>query len=255
MKRTIYSVLILGLAFILSSCATAPIKPPVTTKEQIYPQTTAPALRQDISHVVAPGETLWRIAKMYDVSIDDIRHANCLGNSTKLKMGQRLLVEKAASIKPVISLYPSNKWKYIIIHHSATDEGSALAFYKFHRSRGWKNLGYHFVIDNDSHEKQDGQIEVSPRWIKKQYGTHCKAGGMNYKAIGICLVGNFNTESVSEKQMDSLVYLVNTLRKYYNISLKNIVGHGQVKGARTECPGKNFPWRSFYSKLKEETGN
>jgi len=208
-----------------------------------------------VFHVVGPGETLWRIAKMYGVIVDDVMRANHLKDSAELKTGQRLLIEGASPIKPVVPLYFSSKWRYIIIHHSATDEGSALSFDKYHRSRGWKNLGYHFVIDNGSYGKQDGQIEVSPRWIKRQDGSHCKAGRMNCKAIGICLVGNFNTEKVSEKQMSSLVYLVNILEKYYDIPIRNIMGHGQVKGAKTECPGNNFPWSLFYSKLKEEAND
>jgi N-acetyl-anhydromuramyl-L-alanine amidase AmpD len=187
---------------------------------------------------------------MYDVEVKDIMQANAPGRPKELKMGQRLLVPEAAPIRPIIPLYRSNKWKYIIVHHSATDEGSALQFYKFHCSRGWKNLGYHFVIDNGTEGKQDGQIEVSPRWINQQNGAHCQAGGMNYKGIGICLVGNFEEGRISEKQLDSLVYLVDILCDYYNIPVKNVIGHGQVTGAKTECPGKYFPWKEFRNRLK-----
>jgi len=74
--------------------------------------------------------------------------------------------------------------------------------------------------------------------------------GMNRKGIGICLVGNFNKEQVTKKQMDSLVYLVNMLRKYFNIPAKNILGHGHVSGAKMECPGKYFPCGKFKDRLK-----
>lgn len=249
-RKRYFLVFLLSIIF-LTSCARAPVKSASIMQYDVYMKEQLPVLRQDIFHVVGPGETLWRIAKMYSVTIDDIMRVNHLKDPTELKMGQRLLIEKASPIKPVVPLYLSNKWKYIIIHHSATDEGSALSFDRYHRLRGWKNLGYHFVIDNGSKDKQDGQIEVSPRWIKRQDGSHCKAGRMNCRAIGICLVGNFNIEKVSEKQMSSLVYLVKILKKHYNIPVKNIIGHRHVKGAKTECPGNNFPWKSFYSKLKE----
>jgi len=234
----------------LSSCARAPVKPTVSPVKEIYPQAT-PVLRQDIFHAVAPGETLWRISKMYDVSMKDIMRRNNLTNPNELEMGQRLLIPRAGSIRPVISLYRSKKWKYIIIHHSATDEGNALCFHNFHHQRGFENgLGYHFVIGNGTKGKQDGQIEVSPRWIKQQDGAHCRASDMNCKGIGVCLVGNFNMEKVSEKQMGALVYLVNRLRSYYNIPIKNIKGHGQVPGASTECPGGYFPWEEFERRIK-----
>ena len=248
MKRLIYLALIASLAIILSSCVTTPIKPPITPAKEIYPRTTMPVLRQDIYHIVAPGETLWRISKMYDVPIRDLSSANNL-KTDSLEKGQRLLVPNAAPIIPVIPLYPSKKWKYIVIHHSATDEGSSLYFDKYHQGKGWEGIGYHFVIDNGTKEKQDGQIEVSPRWIKQENGSHCRTSNMNEKAIGICLVGNFNREYVSSKQLDALVYLVNILRKYYKIPIKRMIGHNQVLGARTECPGKNFPWLRFRNRL------
>ncbi|HNW39768.1 MAG TPA: N-acetylmuramoyl-L-alanine amidase [Candidatus Omnitrophota bacterium] len=206
-------------------------------------------LRQDIFHVVAPGETVWRIGKMYDVNIRDIVRANNLKNPKELEIGQRLLVRHAAPIRPVVALYHSNRWEYIIIHHSATDEGSSLNLNELHKRRGWAGIGYDFVIDNGTGGKEIGQIEVSPRWIKQEKGAHCQASDMNSKGIGICLVGNFSEERVPAKQMDSLVYLVNILRKYYKIPVKHIIGHGQVPGAKTECPGIYFSWQEFYNKL------
>jgi len=207
--------------------------------------------RKGIYHSVAPGETVWRIARMYGVKMDDIRKANCIRDVRDLDIGRRLYIPEAAPRKNVITLYPSNKWDYIIIHHSATDFGSSADFNKAHLKRGWNGVGYHFIIDNGTSGKDDGQIETSPRWIKQIDGAHCKANDMNEKGIGVCLVGNFSeTDSaISKKQMDSLIYLVNKLRGYYDIPKSNIMGHGDVSGARTECPGKRFPWRKFWKYL------
>jgi N-acetylmuramoyl-L-alanine amidase len=251
MKRIIYPVVIIGLALVLSSCATAPIQVAAPPAPGVYPTPTGPLLRHDTFHTVAPGETLWRIGKMYDVKVEDIMRANSITKPKTLEMGQRLVIPRAAPIKPIVTLYRSSKWKYIIVHHSATDEGDALSLNSMHARRGFKGLGYHFVINNgSSHGKIEGQIEASPRWIKQQAGAHCKASGMNHKGIGICLVGNFSKERVSPKQMDSLTYLVNTLKKYYRIPTSRILGHRQVPGARTECPGNYFPWSEFKSRLR-----
>ncbi len=119
-----------------------------------------------------------------------------------------------------------------------------------HNKRGFAGLGYHFVIDNGTYGKKNGQIEVAPRWIKQQDGAHCRANNMNSRGIGICLVGNFSREKVSSEQLASLVYLVNTLKRYYNIPYRNILGHRQVPGARTECPGNYFPWREFKRQIQ-----
>jgi N-acetyl-anhydromuramyl-L-alanine amidase AmpD len=189
---------------------------------------------------------------MYDVPMANILQENNLKESDVLEMGQKLHIPRAAQIKPVISLYPNDQWEYIIIHHSATHEGSSLKFHRAHLEKGWdKGVGYHFVIDNASDDKHDGQIEVTPRWLKQQDGAHCKASDMNIKGIGICLVGNFNVDDVSSKQMASLVYLVNTLRNYYKIPVNHIMGHGEVPESQTECPGQEFPWDKFRKKLRE----
>ena len=207
-------------------------------------------VRQDTFHMVGPAETLWRISKMYDVSVEAIMKANNLKSETKIDMGQRLLIPQAAPLRPIIPLYKTSKWRYIIIHHSATDAGNAYSLYDMHLRRGfWNGLGYHFVIDNGTFGKAIGQIEISPRWIKQQDGAHCKASNMNSMGIGICLVGNYSEDQVPEKQLDSLVYLVCMLQHYYNIPTSNILGHGQVAGAATECPGLRFPWKLFWNKF------
>lgn len=237
-----------GLA-VLSSCATMP--PASVIPPPAYPLPPQ-VFRQDRIHIVAPGETLWRISKIYDVDMGNIMRANRLNNQDKLAMGKKLLIPGALPARSIIPLYPSNKWEYIIIHHSASDEGNALLFHRSHINyrRFSRGLGYHFVIDNGTYGKPEGYIEVSPRWIKQQDGAHCKASGMNYKSIGVCLVGNFSKEEPSDKQLSSLVYLIDTLKNYYRIPLKNIMGHGQVPHACTECPGKKFPWEKFFSQLK-----
>lgn len=207
-------------------------------------------MRGDVYHNVAPGETLWRVAKMYDVDLKTLKRVNNISDVKDVEIGTSLYVPDAAPRKHVITLYPSRKWKYIIIHHSATEEGNSMEFNKAHLKRGWKGVGYHFVIDNGTCGKSNGQIETSPRWIKQMNGAHCKADGMNKKGIGICLVGNYSKDNLSQKQLDSLVYLVSTLQEYYNIPDSRIMGHGQVPGAATECPGKKFPWARFRTSLR-----
>jgi len=256
-KRAIKYVSLLLIIF-FPSCASAPLKPAQaivcpTPNNQVLTNLVPAMPRHNVCHIVGPGETLWRIGKMYDVKVEDIMSANNLHKNSVIIMGQQLAIPNAAPVRPVIPLYDSDKWKYIIIHHSATDEGDAFSFYNIHLKRGfWNGLGYDFVIDNGTNDRDAGQIEISPRWIKQQNGAHCKAGGMNEKGIGICLVGNFSKENVSDKQMQSLVYLVDILQRYYNIPDQNIMGHGQVPGAATECPGDKFPWQTFWEKLRSK---
>ncbi|MFH1782118.1 MAG: N-acetylmuramoyl-L-alanine amidase [Candidatus Omnitrophota bacterium] len=253
------NILLLSLILLLglTGCARAPRSTDILQTIEPYPIggehiITAPDVaRTNVYHEVGPGETVWRISKMYDVKIESIANVNNIADITKLEKGQKLLIPDAAPLRAVVPLWPSKKWKYIIIHHSATDVGNALSFdYVHSNKRKWKGLGYHFVIDNGTSGKEDGQVEVSPRWIHQEDGAHCKAGDMNCRSIGICLVGNFSEDKVSKKQMDSLAWLVNKLRKEYSIPESRILGHSDVKGASTECPGTRFPWNDFRYKLR-----
>ena len=250
----LYQYIILGVGVLtLNACATSSHQGSYTASRSMttYRSSMSRAIRSDVIHTVAPLETVWRISKMYDVSMQDIISANRLRSASRLEKGQRLVIPNAAPIRPIIPLYPSRKWTHIIIHHSATEAGNALAFDNSHYRRGFTSgLGYHFVVNNGTSGKSNGQIEVSPRWIKQKNGAHCKANKMNIRGIGICLVGNFQKERLSSKQLDALVYLVDKVRRYYKIPLKNIVGHGNVYGAQTACPGKNFPWKEFRRRLE-----
>lgn len=188
-------------------------------------------------------ETVWRIAKVYGVSVESIYAANNMKPGEPLRIGQKLTIPNAKGMRNIVPLYPNSRWKYIIVHHTATDIGKALQVHRAHEDRGfWNGLGYHFLIDNGTLGKGDGQIEVSPRWIKQQIGAHCKADGMNEMGIGVALVGNFSIDLPTQNQLHSLMYILKTLTQYYHIPPRNVMGHRDVPGALTECPGSRFPW-------------
>ncbi|MEN6437524.1 MAG: N-acetylmuramoyl-L-alanine amidase [Syntrophobacter sp.] len=204
-----------------------------------------------IVHEVGPLETVWRIARMYDVPPQTIYSANNLRPDDALKIGQKLTIPNARMLRHVINLYKNPQWQYIIVHHTATWKGNAKTINSSHGDRGfWNGLGYHFLIDNGTLGKGDGQIEMSPRWIRQQTGAHCKAGGMNDRSIGVALVGNFNDAAPTPNQMQSLEYLLKTLSNYYGIPRTNVLGHGEVGGARTECPGRLLPIGSLRNSLR-----
>ena len=137
------------------------------------------------------------------------------------------------------------EWKYIVLHHSASVRGSAEIFDVAHRQRGWKCLGYHFVIGNGT-DQGDGAIVAGPRWYSQEAGAHANATEFNEHGIGICLVGNFDQDVPTPAQLVALKTLINKLCHRYNIPGTNVVGHNQVRlGGSTACPGKNFPLKEL----------
>lgn len=84
--------------------------------------------------------------------------------------------------------------KFIIVHCSATPRGrdvSAADIRRWHIKRGFRDIGYHFVI------RLDGTIE--PGRDIGQFGAHCL--GKNNCSIGICYVGGL--EKVGKKAADT----------------------------------------------------
>ena len=143
-------------------------------------------------------------------------------------------------------------WKYIVIHHSAGDAGSEAAFDRYHRvKRHWQGVGYDFVIGNGN-GSPDGKVEVTFRWEDQITGAHARSAGNEYNryGIGICLVGNFEKDYPTARQMEALVGLVNYLQGRCGIPTRNIMGHREVPDASTKCPGQNFPWYEFLSLLE-----
>jgi len=217
-------------------------------------------------HTVQPGETLYGLGRQYSVPYRAIMRASGL-TSTTLRAGQRLLIptsERAEIAQPApasgavrlpsvrVPLYSNTRWTHIVIHHTATTLGNARTLDRAHRRRGFSNgLGYHFLIDNGTSGRRDGQIEVGPRWVRQAKGAHCDAGHMNDHGIGISLVGNFMTHEPSPAQLASLEALIAKLQAYYRIPDTRVIRHKDVMGKSTACPGRAFPWSRVRTDLRQ----
>jgi len=151
------------------------------------------------------------------------------------------------------------RWRGIIIHHSATSSGNAAELNALHKKRKdrngepWLGLGYHFVIDN-GRGGADGKVEVGFRWQKQMTGAHCRPRSCSHNywnehCIGICLVGNFEHTRPTQAQYNSLSKLIRFLQQRYKIPANAIQGHGDVAGAQTACPGRNFSWWALRRQL------
>ena len=206
------------------------------------------------------GETLADVARKHSVPVETIASLNGLFRSSELYEGQALLIPRnagtdvsSANLLREYCNFPKDvderKWRYIVVHHGATDSGDANEYHFFHlEERGWRNgLGYDFVIGNGT-GSPDGGITVGHRWARQIKGAHCTQNNMNRIGIGICLVGNFEKTRPTGKQMRSLTELVRYFRKRYGIPRENVLGHREA-GASTDCPGKNLDMDKFRKSL------
>ena len=228
----------------VGGCAatTESIQTPAAMPAQARPTPVPGAL----TYVVQRGDTLWSIGKHYGVPYREIMRANGMSDPSQLSAGRLLAIPPPATVQTRVPLYPNPRWTHIVVHHSAVANGNAKLIDRAHRKQGFrKGLGYHFVIDNGTSGRRDGQIEVGGRWLRQDEGAHCNAGGMNQHGIGICLIGDFTYRQPTPAQLDALIYLVQQLRSYYGIPATRVVAHRDVPGKNTACPGSRFPWTAF----------
>lgn len=118
----------------------------------------------------------------------------------------------------------------IIIHCTATREGDNISpsqIKEWHLVRGFKTIGYHFVIT------LDGRTHVTRSL--SQVGAHCK--GQNKNSIGICYVGGLDRngkpkDTRTPAQKSTLKRLINVLKQNYPSA--SIHGHNEF--ANKACP-------------------
>jgi len=145
----------------------------------------------------------------------------------------------------------AGRWTGIVIHHSSSAVGSAESLTKQHNDRGYKGLGFHFVISNGQ-GAPDGQIVVGYRWQSQLPGVHVsgpRAETFNRQSIGICLVGDGERRPFTAAQISRLTELVAELQRKLNIPDHAVVLHRDV--APTSSPGRNFPEVAFRQRLAE----
>jgi N-acetyl-anhydromuramyl-L-alanine amidase AmpD len=129
-------------------------------------------------------------------------------------------------------------FRSIVLHHSATDGGSALAFERDHRPR-LGGLAYHFIIGNGS-GSPDGAVETGYRWRDQIPGPHTKNQAANRESVAVCIVGDLTAAPPTRRQVEALLGLLEKLCREHGISPERIYSHREVD-PQTLCPGKDFP--------------
>ncbi len=158
----------------------------------------------------------------------------------------------------------------IAVHHSATADrtsgapiGNAQSFFDYHvNTRGWAHGGYNYVITGN------GQIEYALDDKISAYHAGFKdpdnSEGLEYGQywnnhyLAICLAGWFSENrtyrdadghthmipnqytSPTEAQMQSLLALIQHLRRKYDVPVENVRAHRELAGNSTICPGHNL---------------
>lgn len=131
------------------------------------------------------------------------------------------------------------RWRWIVVHHTASDVGNLEYYRRLHREeRGWRDIAYHFLINNGSSNTAVGQIEESALWKNRESHFSTRETYVNVFSIAVVLVGNFEKHRVPDLQKEALIKLLADLSYEYSIPPDRIVGHREISS--TACPGKNL---------------
>jgi N-acetylmuramoyl-L-alanine amidase len=131
-----------------------------------------------------------------------------------------------------MTLKVRERTKYIVIHCSDEPAGrktDANTIRKWHRQRGWLDIGYHYVV------KTDGDVEVGRE--PDVMGAHVR--GHNQHSIGICLIGGAKDDlsgpedNFTDAQWNSLATLVGQVLSMYPEA--EVIGHRDLD-PRKACP-------------------
>lgn len=122
----------------------------------------------------------------------------------------------------------------IIVHCSATPpdmDVDAGTIRRWHISKGWTDIGYHYVI------RRSGDVEEG-RDIGK-VGAHAK--GHNTNSVGICLAGGTKQINRSKSDANFTANQYHALRTLISDITKQIGRGLDVIGHREVNPGKACP--------------
>lgn len=131
-----------------------------------------------------------------------------------------------------------NGIRHITVHHDGIgpfydhDERSTRrrleSIRRFHREdHGWGDIGYHYIIDRNGRVWEGRSIQYQ--------GAHVRYH--NKHNVGVLLLGHFDQQSPSDRQIAALQQHVSRLMHRYNIPLDRVTTHREWETARTVCPG------------------
>ncbi|MDB5020648.1 MAG: N-acetylmuramoyl-L-alanine amidase [Pedobacter sp.] len=133
------------------------------------------------------------------------------------------------------------KPNFVIIHHTAqTSLDQTVKTFILARTE----VSAHYVVSRDGKV-----VHMVNDYLRSQHAGLGKWGNdtdLNSSSIGIELDNNGN-EPYSDAQIKSLLSLLGTLKRKYNIPTANFIGHADIAPKRKPDPNK-FPWKVLAEK-------
>ena len=138
------------------------------------------------------------------------------------------------------------KWIGLTLHHSAGSQNDTVdSIRKIHKSRGWGDVGYHFVL-----EIKNGKGYLKSGRDTLYNGAHSGVDYYNKNFLGICVVGNYSQYKISSEVYNDLISAICHIIKKFD--LKRLNGHRECKS--TECPGLKLNMDTIRADVSKKLG-
>lgn len=135
--------------------------------------------------------------------------------------------------------FSMRKPNYVIIHHTA--QNSAEYTLK-HFTTPKSKVSSHYVIGRDG--KVYHMVSDYLRAWHAGVGKWGNANDINSSSIGIELDNN-GSEAFSDVQVNSLLQVLELLKKTHAIPAANFIGHADIAPGRKVDPNPRFPWKKL----------
>ena len=162
----------------------------------------------------------------------------------------KIVTRKEWGWKPPAFTLPEQQIKRITIHHSGVifKQDEDVVKYLRHlqewsrTEKHWMDIPYHYMI------APDGTI-YEARPLKYPGDTNTTYDPRGHALI--CVLGNFEIQKPTQRQLDALAWLTAQLALKYHVPLDSVKAHKDY--AETLCPGKNLYRYLQNGTLKKET--
>jgi hypothetical protein len=185
--------------------------------------------------------------------------------------------KKIPDLKFNFGSWGSKSWKGVVVHHSATPDGTtrdADGIIKYHTSYRidykivtkdeferrkaigdgkvfelpWKACGYHFMCEYTG--KELVLIPGRPLWMVGAHAGHPKSNEFNIDYIGFCVIGNFDEALPPKEKFLFAAAVCKSLMKTFSFTREKVLGHREtfdILGVPREkmCPGKLWNMDEF----------
>jgi hypothetical protein len=146
------------------------------------------------------------------------------------------------------TIAPMNGVRLITFHHAGDPKPFTTSDYtetaqhlewvrSYHRSRGFKDIGYHFAIDRAGRVWQLRSLGYQ--------GEHTRNN--NEHNIGIVVLGNFDMQSMTAAQQEKVGAFASLVRNQYRLGANRVYTHQEI--VTTECPGDHM--QSFMVSIRK----